>query len=63
MNSLCGAYLYALLAQTALVEVDIRHVVLHRDGLELALLHTLAASDTGCLTCLHGYGTLVLVDA
>ena len=53
----------ALTTQTALLEVDIGEIVLNGDGTEVTLLLTLATSDTANLTSLHGYRTLVLVDA
>ena len=58
-----GAHLDAFAAQTAFVVVDIRHVVANGDGLELTFLDTFSATDAGCFACLHGYGTLVFVDA
>ena len=63
MNSLSRTYGYALTTDTALVEVDVRNIAFDSDGLELTLLSTLATSDTCSLTSLHGYGTLVLIDA
>jgi hypothetical protein len=63
VDSLSRTNGYALTAETALVEVDVRNIVLNGDGTERTLLLALATTNTSSLTSLHGYGTLVLVDA
>ena len=62
MDGIGGTGSHTLATETALGVVDVRHVALDGDGSELALLLTLAATDTGSLTSLHGHRTLVLVD-
>ena len=61
MDSSSRASLHALPAESALIEVNICHVVLYRDSLELTFLLALAATNAGCLTSFHGYGTFVLI--
>ena len=56
-------YSDTLATQTALGVVDVRHIVLYGDGAKRTLLLTLATTDAGGLTSLHGYRTLVFVDA
>ena len=56
-------YSYALATQTALLVVDVRHIVLYSDGTKRALLLALATTDAGSLASLHGSRSLVLVDA
>ena len=63
MDGLCRTCCNALTTQTTLVEVNVRNIVLNSDSLKLTLLNTFAATDTSCLTCLHGNRTLVLVHA
>ena len=63
MDDMGGTGFYTLLAQTALLEVDIREIVLYSYRLELALLLALAATDTCCLAGLHCHRSLVLVHA
>jgi hypothetical protein len=62
VDSLSRTNGYALTAETALVEVDVRNIVLNGDSTKLTLLLALATADTSSLTSLHGYRTLVLVD-
>ena len=62
LDNFGGAHLDTLPAQSAFVEVDIRHVAAQNDGIELAFLGAFAATDTGGLASLHGNGALVLVD-
>jgi hypothetical protein len=59
----CRTYGHTLAAQTALRVVNVRDVVLNGNGTKRTLLLTLATTDAGCLTSLHGHRTLVLVDA
>ena len=63
MDGLGRTYGNTLAADAALVEVDVRHVVLNGDGTKRTLLLTLAATNTCSLAGLHGSRTLVLVDA
>ena len=62
LDNFGGAHLDTLPAQSAFVEVDIRHVATQSDGIELAFLGAFAATDTSGLASLHGNGALVLVD-
>mgnify|MGYP003441696233 CR=1 FL=1 len=63
MNGTCRALGNTFLAELALCEVDVCHVVLDSDSLERTYLRTLAAADTCSLAGLARNGTLVLVDA
>ena len=56
-------YCDAFTTQTTLLEIDVSEVVLNGDSTEVTLLLTFSTSDTAYLTGLHGYRTLVLVDA
>ena len=58
-----GTSLLALATQTTFVWIDIREVVLYGDGTKGTFLLALATADTTHLTCLHRYGTFVLVNA
>ena len=62
MDGLGRTYGNTLTAQTALVEVNVGHIVLDGDGSEGTLLLTLATTDTSGLAGLHSHRTLVLVD-
>ena len=55
--------IYTFGTHTALVEIDISHVVLDSDGLKLADFLALAASDASSATSLSCHSTLVFVDA
>ena len=63
MDGTCRAFSHTLLAELALCEVDVCHVILDSDSLERTYLRTLAAADTCSLAGLARNGTLVLVDA
>ena len=52
----------AFLAELALVEVDVSHVVFNCDCTERTNLGTFATADAGCLAGLAGNSALVLVD-
>lgn len=62
MDGMSGTYGSTLAAETALGEVDVGHIVLNGNGIELALLGTLATTYAGVLTGLHCHSTLVLID-
>ena len=61
MDSSCRALSDTLLAELALGEIDVSHIVLHCDGLERTYLRTFAAADTCSLAGLACNCTLVLV--
>ena len=61
MNSSSGASLHTLSAESALLEVNIGDIVLHRDSLELTLFLTLAATNAGSLARFHSNGAFVLI--
>ena len=42
--------------------VDVRNIILYRNGSKRTLLLTLATTDTSSLTSLHGNRSLILVD-
>lgn len=58
-----GALLHAQLAALTLILVDVGHIVLHGDGIEMTHLGTLHAADTTGGAGLAGLGALVLVLA
>jgi hypothetical protein len=58
-----GALGDTLAAGLALGEVDIGHIIGHRDGLEGTHLGTLSTSNTSILAGLHSHSTFLLVDA
>ena len=63
MDCTCRALSHTLLAELAFSEVDVREIVLHRDGLERTYLGALSAAYAGSLAGLAGSSTLVLVHA
>ena len=62
VDGMSGTYGSTLAAEAALGEVDVGHIVLNGNGIELALLGTLATTYAGVLTGLHCHSTLVLID-
>ena len=62
MDSAGWALAHAHAASLTLLWVDVSHVVLDDDSLELTGLLALATTDTSAGTSLAGNGTLVLVD-
>ena len=56
------ALAYAHATSLALLRIDVSHIALDSDGIELTGLLALAAADTSACTCLTGNSTLVLVD-
>ena len=63
MDGTCRAFRHTLLAELALGEINVSHIVLYSDSIESTHLCTLAASYAGSLAGLARYGTLVLVYA
>lgn len=61
MDGMSGTYGSTLAAETALGEVDVGHIILDCNGIELTLLGTLATTYAGVLAGLHCHGTLVLI--
>ena len=56
-------YRDALTTETALLEIDVGHIVGNADGVEAALPNALATADTTDVAGLHSHRALVLVDA
>jgi hypothetical protein len=63
MDSFRRTSVNALTAQTALVEIDVSHVVANGDSTKRTGLLALATSYAGSLTSFHGNSTFVFVDA